>query len=236
MKLYKIKSSPESTGYGLMARDDEGYCYVYSANTGLWHRSKARELDLAFEQKAVYEPVDSEEAAKLIGEVKPADRRSMGRYVDSLEAQPTQWKKTSAEVGVLVPEGARPIDAAVVQLALDRKRGMWTYAANYPLRLKKIAQKLASDVRRNQRKVFEGRKFEVETKTSKETVSVRLRPQREVEATTSKTADCHARDLPRPSDLLRSINDAQQSQSKGTPHRHARGVAARKKSATASRK
>jgi len=26
MQLYKIKASPESTGYGLMARDAEGYC------------------------------------------------------------------------------------------------------------------------------------------------------------------------------------------------------------------
>lgn len=179
MKLYKIKSSPESTGYGLMARDDEGYCYVYSANTGLWHRNKARELDLAFEQKAVYEPIDSEEASKLIGGVKPADRRSMGRYVDSLEAQPTQWKKTTAEVGALVPESARPVDAAVVQLALDRRRGMWTYVANYPLRMKKIAQKLASDIRRNPRKTFEGRHFEVDTMTAKGIVSVRLRPERE---------------------------------------------------------
>lgn len=181
MKLYKIKSSPESSGYGLMARDDEGYCYVYSANTGLWHRNKAREVDLEFEQKAVYEPIDGADAAKLLSGVKPADRRSMGRYVDSLEAQPTQWKKTSAEVGSLVPEGGRPFDAAVVQLALDRRRGMWTYAANYPLRLKKIAQKLASDIRRNPRKTFEGRHFEVEATTTKEFVRVRLRPEREAD-------------------------------------------------------
>ena len=54
LKLYKMKSHPESNGYGLMARDADGFCFVYSANTGFWHRNKARELDLVPGTEAVY--------------------------------------------------------------------------------------------------------------------------------------------------------------------------------------
>ncbi|MEW1987632.1 hypothetical protein AB0365_01010 [Brevibacterium casei] len=100
MQLYKIKASPESTGYGLMARDAEGYCYVYSANTGLWHRNGGREIDFDFDHEAVYQPVTGTEAAELLSGVRPADPQSMGWYVTELEEQAAQWKKTSAEVGV----------------------------------------------------------------------------------------------------------------------------------------
>lgn len=100
MELYRIRSSPDSLGYGLMALDAEGYCYVYSANTCLWHRSKARELDLTFERKAAYARIDAASAAQLIGGVKPADEQTMGRYIEGLEQQPAVWKKSSAEVGV----------------------------------------------------------------------------------------------------------------------------------------
>lgn len=98
MEIYQIKSSPENTSYGLMARDAGGYCYVYSANTGHWHRNKARELDLAIERKAVYEPIAVEDAKRLMPGVKPADRQIMGQYVKRLEQPDDQWTKTFGEV------------------------------------------------------------------------------------------------------------------------------------------
>lgn len=106
MQLYMIKASSESTGHGLMARDAEGYCYVYSANTGLWHRNGGREIDFDFDHEAVYQPVTGSQAAELLSGVKPADRRSMDWYVTELEEQSAQWKKTSGEVGVTGGNGA----------------------------------------------------------------------------------------------------------------------------------
>lgn len=103
MDLYRIKSSLESLRYGLLAIDNEGYCYVYSANTGGWHRSHAREFDLAFKREAVYERIDTGSAERLIGGVKPADPLIMGRYIKELEQQPAAWKKSSADVGVNPP-------------------------------------------------------------------------------------------------------------------------------------
>lgn len=98
MEIYKIKSSPESIRYGLMARDVEGYCYVYSANTSLWHRSKDRELDLVFTREAVYEPISSEAARELLPGVRPAGPGIMEGYVSQLEAQEDRWTRSSIEV------------------------------------------------------------------------------------------------------------------------------------------
>lgn len=103
MKLYKMKSSPESKGYGLMARDDEGYCFVYSASTGVWHRNKSRELDLEFGTEAIYSQIDSAEAAQLIPDVKAANSVTMSRYIEELNQQPALWKRTSADVGITTP-------------------------------------------------------------------------------------------------------------------------------------
>lgn len=109
MKLYKIKSHPESDGYGLMACDAEGYCYVYSANTGLWHRNKARELDMAFGSEAIYESISGAVAAELITGVKPADPLPMSRYIEELEQQPAQWTKSSEDVGAVASEEDQPL-------------------------------------------------------------------------------------------------------------------------------
>lgn len=103
LKLYKMKSRPESDGYGLMACDPEGFCFVYSANTGSWHRNKARELDLAFGPDSVYEHIDGAVAGELIAGVKLADPIIMGRYIEELEQQPAQWIKSSEDVGAITP-------------------------------------------------------------------------------------------------------------------------------------
>lgn len=103
MILYKIKAEPQSSGYGLMARDSEGYCFVYSANTGIWHRSGSREIDFDFDHEAVYEPITAQEAATLISGVKPADS-SMDFYVAKLRAQEAQWTRTSDELGIVPPD------------------------------------------------------------------------------------------------------------------------------------
>lgn len=100
MKLYKIKQSPESAVYGLMAVDTEGYCYVYSANTELWHRSGEQEVDYEFDRESIYEPIAKDKAEALRSGVRPADRRRMGDYVRELEEQPAKWVRTSAEVGL----------------------------------------------------------------------------------------------------------------------------------------
>lgn len=176
MKLYKVKASSENVGYGLMARDDEGYCYVYSANTGLWHRDGATEIDFEFDHEAVYEPITGIEAADLLPGVKPADRRSMGRYVAQLEEQAPRWKKTSAEVGVINRPGVRPINEALVDLAIARRKGSWTFAALYPIEQKRTAQKLVSDVLRKDRKVFHGRRFDARVTPTGAVARVELRP------------------------------------------------------------
>lgn len=104
MKLFKMRSGPESTGYGLMALDTDGFCFVYSANTGFWHRSKARELDLIFGTEAVYEQIDGALAGELLAGVKPADPLAMGRYVEELEQQSARWIKSSEDVGAIASE------------------------------------------------------------------------------------------------------------------------------------
>lgn len=109
MKLYKIKSHPESDGYGLMACDVKGFCFVFSANTGSWHRNKTRELDLAFGPEAVYEHIDGAVAGELIAGIKPADPQSMGRYIEELEQQPAQWIKSSEDVGAVASEDDQPL-------------------------------------------------------------------------------------------------------------------------------
>lgn len=98
MEIYQVKSSVESTKYGLMARDAEGYCYVYSANTGLWQRDGECEIDFEFVREASYELVAVETAKRMLSEVTPVDRRVMERYVRRLEQQSAEWTLTSSEV------------------------------------------------------------------------------------------------------------------------------------------
>ncbi|MGO1264932.1 MAG: hypothetical protein ACTMIV_17490 [Brevibacterium aurantiacum] len=105
LKLYKMKSHPESNGYGLMARDADGFCFVYSANTGFWHRNKARELDLVFGPEAVYEHINGAVAGELIAGVPPADPLAMDRYIEELEQQPARWIQSSEDVGAIAHEG-----------------------------------------------------------------------------------------------------------------------------------
>ncbi|SMY01270.1 hypothetical protein [Brevibacterium aurantiacum] len=109
LTLYKMKSRPESDGYGLMARDADGFCFVYSANTGFWHRNKARELDLAFGPEAVYEHIDGAVAGELIAGVKPADPLAMDRYIEELEQQPARWIKSSEDLGMIAPDADQPL-------------------------------------------------------------------------------------------------------------------------------
>jgi hypothetical protein len=182
MQLYQIKATPESAGYGLMARDDEGYCYVYSANTGLWHRNGAREIDFEFDHTATYEPITGDDAAELVQGVKAADRRSMGRYVTQLKDQAPRWKKTSAEVGVMSHSGDRPISESLVELALARRKGSWTSAALYPIDKKRSAQKFVSDMLRKDRKAFHGHQFDARVSPSGQVARVELRPKRAADA------------------------------------------------------
>lgn len=106
MKFYKIKSSADSDRFGLMAKDEEDYCYVYSANTSMWHRSKSRELDMAFEQEAFYELVDKEQAVSLLLDLSPTSHPDALRYVQRLDDQRGTWKRTSEQVGLDVPRGS----------------------------------------------------------------------------------------------------------------------------------
>lgn len=186
MDLYKIMVSPESTGYGLMARDPEGYCFVYSANTELWHRSGEQEVDFEFDREAVYEPIDAATAEALRPGVRPVDRRSMGAYVRDLEALPPKWTKTSAEVGLVSDTTrSRPLSAPVVKLALSRSKGSWTAAVNYPEERRTTAQKLASDLRRNRRKSFGPAAVEAKiVRKPGKIVSVLVRPERSPAAQT----------------------------------------------------
>lgn len=181
MKIYTIKAEPTSPEYGLMAQDEDGYCYLYLANTGLWHRDGDLELDFEYDHESVYEQINAQEAAQLITGVRAIDRRSLGDFVQELENQAPRWKKTSAEVGLVDVPGVRPIGGALVDLAIARRKGTWTTAANYPIERKRTAQKLVSELQRKDRKIFRGQPFEAKVKTKAEVVSVLVRPSRDQE-------------------------------------------------------
>nr|BFF05096.1 hypothetical protein GCM10023233_00650 [Brevibacterium otitidis]BFF08629.1 hypothetical protein GCM10023233_35980 [Brevibacterium otitidis] len=99
MELYVIRSTAGASSYGLMATDGE-YCFVYSPNTGLWHRSHECEMDFVFDRESVYEEVDAVTAERLRQKIQPLDRRTMRWYLNRLEKQAPEWKRTSAEVGL----------------------------------------------------------------------------------------------------------------------------------------
>ena len=182
MKFYTIKAEPTSPEYGLMAQDEDGYCYLYLANTGLWHRDGDLELDFEYDHESVYEQINAREAAQLITGVRAIRPTKPRRFrARAGETKLPRWKKTSAEVGLVDVPGVRPIGGALVDLAIARRKGTWTTAANYPIERKRTAQKLVSELQRKDRKIFRGQPFEAKVKPKAEVVSVLVRPSRDQE-------------------------------------------------------
>lgn len=105
IKFSRATSPRQTSGTVVVVAEDTEVDFLlrWVPNTGRWHRANELSNDYLFgDDGGTYYPISADEAARLIGEVRPFDerravsRRLLARY----RAQPESEQRTNAEMGL----------------------------------------------------------------------------------------------------------------------------------------
>lgn len=153
IKFFRATSPRQTPGTVVVVAEDTEADFLlrWVPNTGLWHRANELSNDYLFgDDGGTYEPISADEAARLIGDVKPFDeRRSVSqRILARYRAQPPAEQRTNAEMGLSQAQTRmKPMSAPGLPELLRRsaRSNRWRTLARYPADAGSAPRQLVSD-------------------------------------------------------------------------------------------